>query len=809
MKIPYRWLREFVETDATPTQVAERLTMAGIEVAGAAPVVTGLTGVVVGEIASVASHPAGGALTICQVSTGTERFSVVCGAPNVRAGARAAFAPPGAVLPDGRRIETATIKGAVSQGMLCSEAELRIGEDGSTILLLGGDAPAGADLVAHLGLDDVVLEIEVTPNRPDCLSVLGIAREVAALTGGRLTPPPGDVPEHEPAASTLASVRIDDPELCPRFSARVVTDVTVGPSPAWLAQRLRAAGLRPINNVVDVTNYVMWELGHPLHAFDHALLRQHRIVVRRARAGEALVTLDGQTRTLGDAMLVIADAERAVSVAGVMGGANSEVGAGTRTLLLEAAYFKPASIRRTARALGLSSEASYRFERGADIEAPPRALDRAARLVARLAGGRVARGVVDVYPAPRPRRALSLRLSRVRRVLGASPPKPVVGEILERLGFAGEERDGAFAVVVPSFRRDVSLEDDLVEEIARVWGYGEIPSTLPSGTLALTRRPRPVVAQDAVRGALTAAGYQEAVTISLLDPARLGYLGMAPDDPRIVTLQNPLAADRSVLRPTLLFGLLEALQINARRQAPDVRFFEVGRVFQAQGAGKLALEETRVGIALTGLRAPRVWFSGKARADVFDARGAVETVVEALGRGEVTVEALDAGSAPYLEEGRGATIVVQGSPVGVVGELHPAVQRGFDLPASVFFAELSLDRLEALPPRPVVHRPLPRFPAVQRDLAVVVPASVPAAEVSRVIRSIPNPQLKRVTLFDVYTGEQVGSGRKSLAYSLLYQAEDRTLTDAEVNAMHREVVERVRQGLGAEVRGPDVSESAP
>jgi phenylalanyl-tRNA synthetase beta chain len=692
--------------------------------------------------------------------------------------------------------------------MLCSEAELGIGEDASALLLLGAEAPVGADLAAYLGLDDPVIEVEVTPNRPDCLSILGIAREVAALTGGRLIPPPAGPPESDPPASALASVRVDDAELCPRFCARVVLDVAVGPSPAWLAQRLRAAGLRPINNVVDVTNYVMWELGHPLHAFDHALLREQRIVVRRARPGEALVTLDGQGRTLADSMLVIADAERAVSVAGVMGGANSEVGPRTRTVLLEAAYFKPGSIRRTARALGLSTEASYRFERGADIEGPPPALDRAARLIAELTGGRVARGRLDVYPAPRPPRRLPLRLSRVERILGVCPPGPVVRGILDRLGFPIAERDGVFAVDVPSFRRDVALEDDLVEEIARVWGYSEIPSTLPSGTLALTRRPRALVAQDAVRGALVAAGCHEAVTISLLDPARLRHLGMAPDDPRVVALQNPLAADRSVMRPTLLFGLLEAIQTNVRRQSPDVRLFEIGRVFAAQGAGKLALEETRVAIALTGLRAPRAWFAGKARADVWDAKGAVETVVEALGRGEVAVAPLDPGAAPYLEEGRGATVVVQGSPVGVAGELHPAVQRAFDLPAPVFFAELSLDRLEALPARPVAHRPLPRFPAVQRDLAVVVGTGVPAALVTEAIRAIPNPHLKRVTLFDVYTGAQVGAGRKSLAYSLLYQADDRTLTDAEVNAMHGEVVERLRRSLGAEVRGPEGGDGA-
>jgi len=803
MKIPYRWLRELVETDATPEQAAERLTMAGIEVAGVTPVVTGLTGVVVGEIAGVAPHPAGGPLTVCQVSIGRERVGVVCGAPNVRVGARAAFAPPGAVLPDGRRIEAATIKGVVSHGMLCSEAELGIGDDAGTILLLGGEVPVGADLVAHLGLDDVVLEVEVTPNRPDCLSVLGIAREVTSLTRGRLTPPATGVTEHEPAAATLASARIDDADLCPRFGARVITGVTVGPSPAWLAQRLRASGLRPINNVVDVTNYVLWELGHPLHAFDHALLKDHRIVVRRARPGEVLVTLDGQTRTLNDGMLVIADAERAVSVAGVMGGASTEVGPATRTILLEAAYFKPGSIRRTARALGLSTEASYRFERGADIEGPPPALDRAARLIAELAGGRVARGVLDVYPAPRARREVRLRLARVQRVLGACPPKPLVGEILDRLGFPAEEQDGGFAVVVPSFRRDVSLEDDLVEEVARVWGYAEIPSTLPSGTLTLTRRPRSVVVPEAVRRALTAAGLDEAINISLLDPERLHHLGWAPGDSRVVSLQNPLAADRSIMRPTLLFGLLDSVATNVRRQNPHVRLFEIGRVYEAQGPGKLPLEDNRVGVVFTGLRGPWTWHSGKARVDVFDAKGAVEAVVEALGRGAVTVGALEPGSAPYLEEGRGATVVAQGVPVGVFGELHPSVQRAFDLPAPVFFAELSLDRLDSPEPRRTVIEPIPRFPAIERDVALVVPAVVSAADVDSAFETIKSsvPLLRQFHLFDLYTGEQVGGGRKSLAYSLLYQAEDRTLTDQEVNTVHRRVVEQLRQSLGAEVRG--------
>jgi phenylalanyl-tRNA synthetase beta chain len=469
-------------------------------------------------------------------------------------------------------------------------------------------------------------------------------------------------------------------------------------------------------------------------------------------------------------------------------------------VLLESAYFAPSSIRRTAKALGLSTEASYRFERGADIEGLRDALDRAARLIAELAGGRVASGVLDAYPGPRRPIAVPLRLERIRRVLGVCPPKGVVGDILRGLGFPATERDGGFDVAVPSFRRDVTMEDDVVEEIARVWGYGQIPATLPSGALSLTRRPRALVAQDAVRRALSAAGCSEAVSLSLVDPAHLAHVALSADDPRVVRVQNPLAADRSVMRPTLLFGLLEAAATNVRRHTGDVRLFEIGRVFEAGPPGELPREETRVAVLLTGLRSPRTWFADRARADVFDAKGLVETVVDVLGRGEVAVEP---AGAPHLEEGRAGAVLVQRTAVGLLGELHPAVQRAFDLPSPVFVAELSLDRLEALPRRAVQHRPLPRYPGVQRDLAVVVPAHVTVADVGHAIQAVATPLLRRAVLFDVYAGAQVGPGRRSLAYSLLYQADDRTLTDVEVSRLHGEVVERLREQLGAEVRGMD------
>ena len=669
MKIPYRWLREFVETEAEPKDVAERLTMAGIEVASLATAAPELQGVVVAEVTAVAPHPAGRGLTVCEVLAGRRPFRVVCGAPNVRPGVRAALAPPGAVLPGGRRIGTATIRGTVSEGMLCSEAELGLGEDADGILLLEAGATSGEDLVTHLGLDDTILEVEVTPNRPDCLSVAGLAREVAALTGGRFLEPVVQVAETGPPATELASVVIEDPELCPRYGARVVTEVTVAPSPPWLARRLRAVGQRPINNVVDVTNYVLWELGHPLHAFDADRVAGRRVVVRRARPGEPLATLDGQARALTTEMLVIADPQRAIAVGGVMGGANSEVGPATRTVLLEAAYFKPGSVRRTAKALGLSTEASYRFERGADIEAIPGALDRAAELIARLGGGRVASGWIDVHPAPQPARSLEIRLARIRRLLGACPSRGAVGSILEGLGFSCRETVDGFRVAVPSRRRDVTMEDDLVEEVARVWGYGEIPSTIPSGALVLTRRPRHVVVQDTARRTLAGSGLSEAVTLSLANPAHLARLGVPPDDPRIVRLQNPLAADRSVLGRPSSQGPRD-LPDECRRQTLDVRLFEVGRASRREGAGsRLARIPGWASRRPGSARLARGL--GWERTDVLDAKGLVEGAASASAGARSRRP-----DEPGVSRGR-----TRGCAPGrrrrgrVLGELHPRVSR--------------------------------------------------------------------------------------------------------------------------------------
>ncbi len=775
---------------------------------GAAPVVEGLGGVVVGEIEAIErelgeSRP-GHVNRLCRVALPDRKLSVICGAPNVAPGLRTALAPPGATLPGGRTIAVTTIRGVTSEGMLCSERELGIGEDNDGILALPADAPLGTDLVTYLGLDDTIFEIEITPNRPDALSIVGVAREVAAVTGAPFRFPQVAVKEAEAEAASLASVEIADPDLCPRYAARVISGLTVKPSPPWLAQRLRAVGLRPINNVVDVTNYVLWELGQPLHAFDHATLGGGRIVVRRARPGERLTTLDGRARALAPDMLMICDAERPVAVGGVMGGAATEVRAATTTVLLESACFNPASVRRTSRALGLATDAAYRFERGSDIEGVIPALDRAALLMADLGGGTVSRGAIDVYPAPRPHTRIALRLERVERVVGAAPERAEVIRILQALGFAVDDSGPVLQVVVPSFRRDIVQEDDLVEEIVRIWGYDQIPLTLaPAGEITPVSYPADQTLAARVGRALSDAGLAESITYSFLDPARLKAMGW--DDPaRLVSLVNPLSAERSVMRPSLVPGLLETLATNVHRQTPDVRVFETGVTFAPHREGdgdRPAHEELWLGVALTGLRAPRAWHAARDRVDVYDAKGMAElALVVAAAPGAETQPFADGEEPAYLEPGRAARLMLDGRELARFGEVAHRVREIFDLPAPVFVAEVLLSALAARALSAPRYVPLPRFPAVQRDLALVMPPSLTVAEVEAFIWAQNVSWLVRVALFDVYSGNQVGAGKRSVAWSLTYQAADRTLTDADVSGAHERLVRDLEAHFHVEAR---------
>ncbi len=819
MKIPFRWLREFVDLKLSPADAADRLINAGIEVASVTPLAPDLRDVVVGEIEAIErelgeSH--GHRLLLCRVSTGSRRFSVVCGAPNTKVGARAAFAPPGATLPGGRRIAATEIRGVASQGMLCSERELGIGDAHEAgILLLDGDARAGEDLVAHLGLDDHVLEVEITPNRPDCLSVLGVARELAALTGGRLTWPSLALAEAGEATRKLVRVRIEAPDLCHRFTARVISGVTIGPSPAWLQARLRAVGLRPISNIVDVTNYVLWEFGQPLHAFDYATVSGATIVVRRAGKGERFTTLDGQERVLDDSMLVIADPKRAIGLAGVMGGANTEVTDQTTRVLLESAWFSPVSIRRTSRALGLRTDAAYRFERTADIEGVADASARAAQLIAEFAGGTIARGVVDVYPRRRKPVRVRLRMSRVKRVLGVAPAAAKAKAILAGLGLPTRAKGAVLDVQIPSFRRDLAMEDDLVEEIIRVWGYAKLPSTLPASAVGLVHQPPSLRQAQTVRRTLVGAGLSEAITHAFGDPSRAA-LFLAPGAPEPLRLLNPLAQDASVLRTHPLEGLLGAVSVNVRRQQSDVALFELCRTYAlrrtepggtsgrppATGAGLPdpgTVEPRWVAIALTGARAAQAWHTSDAAADVYDAKGLAEHVLAALG-----VAGLTSGGVGRLggfePDCHGTLVTGAGDIVAEFGELAARVREAFGLDAPVFAAAVALDVAAAAQTAPLGYQALPRFPAVQRDLAFVLdPEQVlTAAEIEAGLAREAGPLVRQVTLFDVF---RFPDGRRSLAWRLTFQADDRTLTDDEVNGIQERVTRRITEAFRIVLRG--------
>ncbi len=799
MKIPYGWVREFVDLDLPPADAADRLVNAGIEVASVTPLAPPeLSGVVVGEIEAIErelgeSH--GHRLLLCRVSTGRDRYAVVSGAPNTAVGLRAAFAPPGAVLPGGRRIGPATIRGVESQGMLCSERELGVGDEHEAgVLALDADAPPGVDLVKYLGLDDTVLEVEVTPNRPDCLSVVGIARELAALTGRPLRVPPAVLKESEEPVSALARARIEAPELCARFTARVLTGVTGAPSPAWMAARLRAVGVRPISNVVDVTNYVLWERGHPLHAYDADTVTEATVVVRRAREGERFTTLDGQERTLTDAMLVIADPARAIGLAGIMGGAATEVGARTTRVLLEAAYFAPASVRRTSRALGLFTDAAYRFERGADIEGLVEASARAAQLIVELAGGVVARGLVDAYPAPRSRSRVRLRMSRVGRVLGAAPPRPEAVRILRGLGLPVVEHESDVEVEVPSFRRDLAMEDDLVEEVVRVWGYDKIPSASPAGSIRLVTQPDGLRQEQSVRDALVAAGLTEVMSYTFVDP-ELDTVFPALDGHEPMRLLNPLSQDASVMRRHPLEGVLAAVALNARRQQPDVSVFEIGRTY---GRAATGVREPRWAVvALTGARHRPGWCVPAERVDVYDVKGYAEHVLQALG---LRAAAVDPVGMTGLEPDAAGALLVNGERAAIFGEVAATVRERLGIEAPVFAAMIPLDTVASLPRPGVRYEPLPRYPSVTRDAAFLlgVDQALTAQTIERALVAEAGPLLREVMLFDVF---RFPDGRRSLAWRLVFQAGDRTLTDDEVNAIHAQAVRCVCDQFHISLRG--------
>ena len=780
MKVPLSWLKQYVDVDLPAQDLAHRLTMAGIEV-GEVEVIGGWSEVFVGHVTGVRPHPNADRLRLCVVSTGSEELEVVCGAPNVAVGQNICFAKAGANIYNTHTerhevLEAAKIRGVESQGMICSAVELGLGDDHSGIIELPEDAPVGALLDDYLG--DTVLDLELTPNRLDCLSVLGVAHEVAALTGKTVKEPETNYKEAGAPITEQIDISVESPELCRRYTASLLQGVKIGPSPQWLQDRLTRAGLRPINNVVDVTNFVMLEYNQPLHSFDYDLIKDATVIVRRARPDEMLTTLDGVERKLTVENLVIADANDAIGIGGVIGGANSEISVNTVNVLLESATFDGTNNRKTAQTLGLRTEATLRFEKGLRPELAPIALRRATGLIQEVAGGTVAPGIVDVLSdegADAP--VVPLTGEKIRRMLGMEVDQKRVQETLDALGFTWESA-GEFElkVTVPYWRNDVNIEEDLVEEVVRTIGYDSVPTTMLSSSIPF-QQPVPVMGlRDQIKDLLASEGIQEVINYPLVTLQQLEQVEQLDPANLPMRVTNPMSADREYLRTTLRASLLATLAANQGHGAGPFRLFEAGRVFWPR-EGDLPDERETVAGVLAGLRHEPSWLEDDSLLDFYDAKGVVELVLNRLGV-SATYEPSDD---PSFHPGRCAVIKVADAVIGVVGEVHPVVmdRLGLESPQVAAFELYLGPILAALPDGQQQFEPLPRYPSATRDLALVMPTDVDAGQVTRLI--LRHRGVDRADLFDIYAGENIAEGTKSLAFHVYFQARDRTLTNEEVN----------------------------
>jgi phenylalanyl-tRNA synthetase beta chain len=822
MKVTLNWLKQYVDFNWSPEELTERLTMLGLEVEGVQKISGAFDGIVVAQVVSREKHPNADKLSLCRVNDGTGERQIVCGAQNFKAGDKVPLILPGASLPPkpGEKepftIKVGKIRGVESHGMLCSPQELGLLDQVDGLLILREDAKVGQSFGEYLGRSggDVVYDLEITPNRPDLNSVIGIAREIATVTGNPLRIPELKIQNEKLKIEGLVSVRIEDAELCPRYTARVIKGVKVGPSLDWLKSTLEKVGVRSINNVVDVTNYVMLETGQPLHAFDYHLISSSSgresaqnklepthvgcytptIVVRRANAGEKFKTLDNHERTLTNEMLLIADEQKGIALAGVMGGANTEINNDTKDVLIESAYFSPVNIRRTSKLLGLRSESSYRFERGADVGICDWASRRVAQLILETAGGQLAEGVVDIYPKAKEPKPITLHFAKVKELLGVSISHADQISFLTKLGLTlTEQSPGVCTFNIPTWRVDLKREVDLIEEVARLHGVNNIPSTPPRGALGSNAYDSVHDQIAEARRILSGLGLNEAQGQTLVSNAECRM-----PNAELVALANPLSSDMDVLRPSLLPGLIHSLRHNVTRKNYDVALFEVGRVFPVQNG--VTKEEPRVAIALTGRRNSAFWSGDDrdAKFDAYDLKGLLEEFLEQFGLRGVTFTRRADSTPLFLES---ATIALGGKLVlGEAGQLLPALAKKYDLRDGVLLAELNLDLLLARRNPAKSFRSLPQFPTIRRDVAMIVPETTTHEAVLQTVRQTKAANLESVELFDVFRGKHIPAGQKSLAYAFTYRSAEKTLTDAEVNAAHTKIVDAFKAQLSASLR---------
>lgn len=803
MLVSTKWLADYIDTkELHPAELAEMITRSGIEVDAVIDRSHGMTNVVVGHVLECEKHPEADKLSICQVDVGGEVTQIICGAPNIAKGQKVIVARPGAVLPGGIKIKKAKLRGEESNGMICSLQELAI--EGKLvpkaysegIYVLPSDTQAGADALEVLGLHDTVLELGLTPNRADAMSMLGVAYEVGAILSEDMKYPQIQYSSSTEVAENVLKLSVEDMDANPMYVAKVVKNVAVGESPLWLQQRLMAAGVRPHNNVVDVTNYVLMEYGQPLHAFDYDRLQTGEIVVRTAKDGEKITTLDDQERELKSHQLVITNGQEPVAIAGVMGGLNSEVHEGTTTVVIESAYFKPASVRQTSKDHNLRSDASSRFEKGVDPNRVEAAAERAAQLIAELAGGEVLQGSVKVDELDKTQKEVVVSPDFINNRLGMKISLEEMKTILERLKFDFEAANGLLYIQAPTRRQDIQIEEDIVEEIARIYGYDEIPLTLPEGESTPGGLTPYQAHRRIVRNYLEGAGLHQAITYSLTSKelAQSFALETAP----VTELLMPMSEDRSILRQSLIPHLLESTTYNVARKADSVTLFETGSVFLGETAEGLPHEEEHVAAVMTGKWLDHSWQGERKSVDFFVLKGIVEGLFAKLGLDKLV--SFEKTQMDGLHPGRTAAVKVNNESIGILGQLHPTEQKKRDL-KETYVMELNLAQLLSISLDPLLYTPVPRFPSISRDIALVVNRDQAAGELQQIIFSAGGKLLKDVSVFDLYEGEKMEPGQKSVAFSLIYEDPERTLTDEEVVKAHSKVLKALEEQANAQLRG--------
>nr|WP_320190798.1 phenylalanine--tRNA ligase subunit beta [uncultured Desulfobacter sp.] len=820
MKVSLSWLREYIPIDLDPQDISDRLTMAGLEVDGVESLYDYLDNVIVAQVVQARQHPNADKLTCCAVDIGKGELSpIVCGAPNVREGMYVACALPGAVLPGGFKIKKSKLRGEPSHGMLCSASELMLADDASGIMDLEGEFVTGTPLESALKLDDAVFEIDLTPNRPDCLSLIGVAREIGAFMEPRneVSLPDVTFPDAQMDSRDIndfVSVEIEDPQLCPRYTAAMLFDVTVGPSPLWLKKRLEAVGLSSVNNVVDITNFVMMETGQPLHAFDYDNIAKSQIIVRTAgKPGDAplkFTTLDSKIHELDPEMLMICDGEKPVGIAGVMGGENSEITDATTRVLVESAYFNPVSIRRTAKRTGIASDASHRFERGVDPEGTMFALKRAVSLMAQLCSATIASGIIDAHPVKAQPVTIDLKPNALNVRLGTSFSADEMSQILMSVGFGVEEKidkqgEGFLQVHVPSFRVDVSRPEDLSEEVARLWGYNKIETSYP----LVKAQGRPLAGRlllrSKIRQVMTGFGFCEAINYNFIRKDACERMGIeAPDKrTRMVEILNPISDQMSVLRTSVIPGLLESMARNTAQQVDTLQLFEIGKIFYDKAPGEQPEEVEVVGGLITGNRWDQTWYSKKEPVDFFDLKGIVQGLLDSFQISGVLYERADAETCPYFEPGYGAKLLKDGLVIGTLGKIASTVGGAFGLKQDAYLFDLNMENFERILPQAIQAVALPKFPSISRDMTFIVSKYVEVGTMMDTIAAFAQKQalIEDYFLFDVFEGQNIGGDKKSLSFRIVYRSASKTLTEKNIKKIHDQLSQKLINDFNAGLPG--------